>query len=538
MVVGLLGILKAGAAYLPLDPSYPPERLAYMLADAHAAVLVTQASLLEQLPRCDARMVRLDADWAEIARHPEEMPASDTCAENLAYVIYTSGSTGRPKGVTIAHRSAAALMAWARRQFSTAELAGVLASTSICFDLSVFEIFVPLCCGGECIIADTALHLPTLPAADRVTLINTVPSAMRELLGRGAAAKNVLTVNLAGEALPAKLVRDIQRHGWAPRVWNLYGPSEDTTYSTGGIVSPDGDTVTIGRPLANTRIYILDENLQPVPVGICGELYIGGAGLARGYLGRAALTAERFIPSPFGNGERLYRTGDLARWRADGELEFLGRLDHQVKLRGYRIELGEIEAVLRRHGSVKDAVVVARENAAGEKRLVGYVVGRGDGVRPDAEALRAHVKQSLPDYMVPSALVVIDALPLTPSGKVDRKALPAPEGGAGIVQAAYVAPRTPSEEVLAGIWAQLLELERVGVNDNFFELGGHSLLAMRVTARLREAFGIELPLRVMFEAPTVAELSKSIEENLRQPAELPRAPVAEESRAKPWFLVN
>ena len=513
MVVGLLGILKAGGAYLPLDPSYPPDRLAYMLADAAAPVLVAQTGLMEQRPAHDARLVRLDADWEEIARHPEGMPASDACAKNLAYVIYTSGSTGRPKGVTIAHRSAVALMAWARRRFSMAELAGVLASTSICFDLSVFEIFVPLCCGGECIIADTVLHLPMLPAADRVTLINTVPSAMRELLGRGTATKSVLTVNLAGEALPAQLVRDIHHHGWALRVWNLYGPSEDTTYSTGGIVSPDGDTVTIGRPLSNTRIYILEQDLQPVPIGVTGELYVGGVGLGRGYLKRAGLTGDRFVPSPFGVGERLYRTGDLARWRADGTLEFLGRLDHQVKLRGYRIELGEIEAVLRRHGDVKDAVVVARQDDAGDRRLVAYVVGQAAAAADaDVAALRAHLKQNLPDHMVPSAFVALDRLPLTPSGKLDRKALPAPAAQQRAAMAAYVAPRTPGEEVLAGIWCELLALDRVGIDDNFFELGGHSLLAMRVTARLREAFAIELPLRAVFEAPTVAELAAQVED--------------------------
>jgi amino acid adenylation domain-containing protein len=540
MVVGLLGILKAGGAYLPLDPSYPPERLAYMLADAHAAVLIIHQETRQRAAAGAARLIDLDAEREDIAHQPVEPVPSGVAAANPAYVIYTSGSTGKPKGVMVAHRAVVNVLMSMRRMPGLGSGDIMAAVTPLSFDIAGLEIYLPLITGARLIVlpravtADGAALRAGLEGG-AITVMQATPATWRMVLEAGWQPQRGLKALCGGEALPVDLAAALT--AGVSELWNLYGPTETTIWSTASRVEA-GKPIRIGRPIANTQLYVLDDGLLPVPIGVTGELYIGGAGLARGYLGRPALTAERFVPSPLSVGERLYRTGDLARWRADGELEFLGRLDHQVKLRGYRIELGEIEAELRGHGSVKDAVVVARQGAAGDKRLVGYVVGRGDGVGPDAEALRSHVKQSLPDYMVPSAFVVIDALPLTPNGKVDRKALPAPEGGAGIVRAAYVAPRTPSEEVLAGIWAPLLELDKVGVNDNFFELGGHSLLAMRVTARLREAFGIELPLRAVFETPTVAELSKSIEEKLRQPAELPRAPVAEESRAKPWFLVN
>src|SRR5580693_6404864 len=330
-----------------------------------------------------------------------------------------------------------------------------------------------------------------------------------------------------GEAFPAHLAAALNVAG--AEIWNLYGPTETTVWSSASRLVP-GCGVSLGRPLGNMRLYVLDEWLEVLPLGARGELYVGGIGLARGYLKRAALTAERFVASPFGHGERLYRTGDLARWRADGELEFLGRVDHQVKLRGYRIELEEIEAVLRRHGEVKDAVVVARQDEPGTRRLVAYVVGSAAALPPQPSALRAHAKTSLPDYMVPSAFVVIDALPLTPNGKIDRKALPAPASGEGIVQAAYEAARSPTEEVLAGIWCEVLKLDRVVVHDNFFELGGHSLLATRVTARLREAFAVELALRAVFEAPTLQGLAAHVEELRRQAAGTPLPPLQAQPR--------
>jgi amino acid adenylation domain-containing protein len=505
MVIGLLGILKAGGAYLALDPSYPPERLAYMLAETRGPVLVTQARLEHVLPEHSAQVLRLDTDWKDVTGAPGHAISGAAMPDNIAYVLYTSGSTGRPKGVTIAHRSAVALMEWAHQHF-TAELVGVLASTSICFDLSIFEVFAPLTSGGTAIIAATVLDLQHMPGANRVTMINTVPSAMQELVRLGILPNSVRTVNLAGEALGMKLVQDLYRFDHIHRVCNLYGPSEDTTYSTGVIVPKDAKTVTIGRPIYNTRAYVLDRGYQPVPIGVVGELSIGGVGLARGYLFQAGLTAERFVPSPFGDGERLYRTGDLARWRSDGELEYLGRVDFQVKMRGFRIELGEIEATLSEHPGVAEAVVVAREEAPGEKRLVGYVVTKHQGgIQPEKGELLAHLARRLPGYMIPSSLVVLDGLPLTPNGKVDRKALPRPEGRADVAE--YVGPRTPAEEALVDIWCEVLKLDRVGVHDNFFELGGHSLLAVQLFARIGQSFGNHIPIPTLFERPTIAALS-------------------------------
>ncbi len=545
MVVGLLGILKAGGAYLPLDPSYPPDRLAYMLADAAAPILVTQTGLMEQRPAHDARLVLLDADWAEIARWPTTAAASGTQADNLIYVIYTSGSTGQPKGAMIRHRGVVNRLAWMDAAYRLQARDRVLQKTPFGFDVSVWELFWPLIRGAGLVMArpggqrDSA-YLVQAIAAHGITIVHFVPSMLREFLQTAALepCASLREVICSGEALTADLVASFAAR-LPGRLHNLYGPTEASVDVSFWRCDPAAPTVAIGGPIWNTQLYVLDGGLLPVPIGVTGELYIGGVGLGRGYLKRGALTADRFVPSPFGVGERLYRTGDLARWRADGTLEFLGRLDHQVKLRGYRIELGEIEAVLRSDADVKDAVVVARQDDAGDQRLVAYVVGQAAATADaDVAALRAHLRQNLPDYMVPSAFVALDRLPLTPSGKLDRKALPASAPQQRAAMAAYVAPRTPGEEVLAGIWCELLALERVGVDDNFFELGGHSLLAMRVTARLREAFAIELPLRAVFEAPTVAELSKSIEEKRRQPAELSRAPLTEERQAKPWFLVN
>jgi len=503
MVVGLLGILKAGGAYLPLDPEYPAERLAYMMSDARAPVVVTQAELVDQLPPHDARVVQIDLDWVEITAQPTTALRNMTLPDNLAYVLYTSGSTGQPKGVSLQHASAVAMLSWADTTFSREDTASTIASTSICFDLSIFELFVPLCTGGQVILANSPIDLPTV--AKNATLINTVPSAIAELIRKESILKAIRVINLAGEPLQASLVRQLYNSCNVQCIYNLYGPSEDTTYSTYALIGRNDTQVPIGRPISNTRVYVLDGDLSPVPIGVGGELYIGGHGLARCYLGRAGLTADRFVPSSFGDGERLYRTGDLVRYLADGNLEFLGRIDHQVKLRGFRIELGEIETALRGHGGVKDAVVIAREDTPGDKRLVAYVVA-ADEAAVDAGDLRGHLKRSLPDYMVPSAFVMLKALPLTPNGKIDRRALPAPEDDA-VIRGEYVEPRTPTEEVLAAIWCEVLKLDRVGVHDNFFELGGHSLLAMRLMARLRDAFQIELPLRALFEAPTVGEIS-------------------------------
>ncbi|HET8781192.1 MAG TPA: amino acid adenylation domain-containing protein [Pyrinomonadaceae bacterium] len=519
MIVAMLGVLKSGGAYVPLDSSYPRERLQFTLKDARAHVLLTQADWLDALPDHEARLLNvvcLDKQWPEIAgERTDNLPQS--VADNaLAYVIYTSGSTGRPKGVAIEHRSVVAFLHWAKEQFSTDHLAGVLASTSICFDLSVFEIFVPLSVGGKIILAANALELPSLTAAREVTLINTVPSAMTELVRLNALPESVRVVNLAGEPLQNVLVQSVYAHEQIEQVLNLYGPSEDTTYSTWTQIEKGSEEApTIGRPVANTQAYLLDAHLHLTPIGVAGELYLGGFGLARGYLNRPELTAERFVPDPFSGAPdgRLYRTGDLARYLPDGRLEYLGRLDHQLKLRGFRIELGEIETVLRDNSTVRDAVVVAHETDTGDKQLVAYVVAANSHV-PTTKELRIYLQERLPKYMVPAFFVALDELPLTPNGKVDRRALPAPAEIALEPTLAHVTPRTHVEKELAQVWQQLLNRSRVGIHDNFFELGGHSLLATQVISRVRERFKIEIPLRSIFEASTIADLAERIEHSL------------------------
>ncbi len=507
MVIGLLGILKAGGAYVPLDPAYPKERLVFMLEDTQAPAMLTQQQLVEKLPEHGAKVVCLDSDWEAIAGENDKNPSSGVMANNQAYVIYTSGSTGRPKGVAIEHRSAVALSYWASEVFSSEDLSGVLASTSLCFDLSVFELFVPLSQGGRVILAENALQLPTLSTADEVTLVNTVPSVIAELLKMNGVPPSVRTINLAGEPLKVSLVDQIYQQTTVQQVFDLYGPSEDTTYSTFALRRP-GAPATIGRPIANTGVYILDPHLQPVPIGVPGEIYIGGVSLARGYLNRPELTAKLFIPNPFNDeaGARLYKTGDLARYLPDGNIQFLGRIDHQVKIRGFRIELGEIEAVLGQHPAVQETVVVAREDIPGDKRLVAYLVIK-QGPVPTFNELRSFLKEKLPEYMVPSAFMFLDALPLTPNGKVDRRALPAPDRVRPELERAFVASRTPIEEMLAGIWVEVLGLEQVGIHDNFFELGGHSLLTVRLFTQIEKTFGKKLPLAALFQAPTIEQLA-------------------------------
>ncbi|HYH82114.1 MAG TPA: amino acid adenylation domain-containing protein, partial [Longimicrobium sp.] len=502
LVAAILAVLKAGGAYVPLDPAYPSARLALTLEDAGAAVLLTESHLLARLPAHGGRTVCLDTDAADIALHEGTDPGVAVPPESLAYLIYTSGSTGRPKGVAIEHRSAAAFLHWGRASFPREVLEATLFSTSVCFDLSVFELFLPLAVGARVILAENALALPELPAAGEVTLVNTVPSACAELLRTDGFPPSLRAVNLAGEPLPRALADGMAARGIP--LFNLYGPSEYTTYATWTRVAPAEGAVSIGRPLANTRVYLLDQHGRPAPLGVAGELCLGGAGLARGYLGRPALTAEQFVPDPFGPaGARLYRTGDRARWAAGGELEFLGRIDHQVKVRGFRVEPGEIEAVLLRHPAVREAAVAVRAEGGPGARLVAYVAAHGDA--PAAGELRAWVRERLPEFMVPHGFVFLPALPLTPSGKIDRKALPAPPAELP-ADAASIAPRTPAEAALAAIWAEVLERPRVGVEDNFFEAGGDSILSLRIVSRARKA-GFRFTPRDLFEHPTVAALA-------------------------------
>ncbi|HSK80241.1 MAG TPA: amino acid adenylation domain-containing protein, partial [Thermoanaerobaculia bacterium] len=521
LVVSLLATLAAGGFYVPLDPAYPAERLAFMLEDSGCAVVVTRTGLLPRLPEHEAHVIALDAP-AKVLGARFIAPPSAPISGNLAYLIYTSGSTGRPKAVAIAHRSAALLVRWARREFSPEELAGVLASTSIAFDLSVFEIFVPLAAGGAVIVAENALALATLPARAEVTLVNTVPSAAAELLRMDALPPSAVTLNLAGEALPRALADRVYARPGIRRLYNLYGPSEDTTYSTWALIGRESRRApSIGRPRDGTRAYVVDAGLSAQPVGVPGELLLGGDGLARGYLGRPELTAERFIPDPFGAepGARLYRTGDLARYLVDGSLDYLGRLDHQVKVRGFRIELGEIEAALARHPAVEAAVVLAREDAALGLHLAAYVVPR-PGQEPDRAVLQAALSERLPASMIPTAWAFLAELPLTPNGKVDRRALARldapvapPLGGE-----AFAAPRSPVEEILAGVFAEILGVGRVSLRDDFFALGGHSLLATRVLSRVRQVLGVDLPVRSLFERPTVEGLAARVEELGREGA--------------------
>ncbi|MEW6367290.1 MAG: amino acid adenylation domain-containing protein [Acidobacteriota bacterium] len=517
MVVSLLAVLKAGGAYVPLDPAYPEQRLAFILNDSRASVVITEQSILGALPAHQAQVLCLDLELDSIASQSAENLTAQPAPQNLAYLIYTSGSTGTPKAVAIEHRSAAAFVHWAGTVFSDEELAGVLASTSICFDLSIFEIFVTLSWGGKVILADNALHLTAIESAREVTLINTVPSAMAELVRAGAVPAGVRTVNLAGEPIPSELVRQIYSLGTVTRLLNLYGPSEDTTYST--FIPLDRSatrTPPIGRPIAGTQIYILDRHGDPVPQGVSGEIYIGGEGLARGYLGRPDLTADRFVPDPFCGrpGARLYRTGDLARYLADRNIDFLGRIDHQVKIRGFRIELGEIETALDQHPDVESSVAVLREDVPGDKRLAAYVVSRPGSALTPGE-LRHSLKMRLPEFMVPSAVVVLEAMPLTPNGKIDRARLPAPDPQHNEAVVDYVEPKGDIERTISTIWREVLRVERVGANDNFFDLGGHSLLLSQVYSTLVKTLGREIKLLDLFKFPTVGALAR----HLAQPGE-------------------
>nr|UXB94742.1 non ribosomal peptide synthetase [Pseudomonas cichorii] len=508
MVVGLLAILKAGGGYVPLDPAYPVERIAYMLEDSAPTVVLAHGPTLGLLSATPAPVIDLDSrTWLGQPLENPDVPGLS--AAHLAYVIYTSGSTGMPKGVMIEHRNTVNFLSWAKRAFEPAVLARTLFSTSLNFDLAVYECFAPLTTGGCIDLVQNALELQR--NEHDVTLINTVPSALKALLESSGLGQGVHTVNVAGEALKRSLVEKLFEQTQVKRLCNLYGPSETTTYSSWVAMDrEDGFSAHIGKPIANTQFHVLDEYLNPVPLGVAGELFIGGAGVARGYLNRDDLTAQRFFDDPFSSvpGARMYRTGDLGRWLADGNIEYLGRNDDQVKIRGFRIELGEIEARLARHEAVRDVVVVAREDEPGDVRLVAYYMPQSAKVLVDSGLLRAHLQAQLPEYMVPAAYVRLDAMPLTPNGKLDRKLLPLPDSNAYVTHR-YEAPQGETETWLAMLWAELLKVERVGRHDHFFELGGHSLLAVSLIERMRHE-GLEADVRVLFGQSTLAAVAASV----------------------------
>jgi amino acid adenylation domain-containing protein/non-ribosomal peptide synthase protein (TIGR01720 family) len=511
LLVALLAVLKAGGTYVPLDPDYPAERVAYMLEDSRALVLLTEQSVAATLNvTADTQVLLMeDGPWAD---YPGSAPVTPVTPDNLAYVIYTSGSTGKPKGVAIAHRNVLALIDWSTSVYRREDIQGVLASTSVCFDLSVWELFVTLANGGSVIIARNALELPHLPARDQVRLINTVPSAINALQRDGQIPPGVRIINLAGEPLKQSLVDALYQQPTVEHVYDLYGPSEDTTYST-WTRREAGGRANIGRPLKHTAGYVLDAELQPVPQGVSAELYLAGAGITRGYLARPGMTAEKYVPNPFAsNGERLYRTGDLTRYQADGALQYVGRIDHQVKVRGFRIELGEIEARLLQQDAVGELAVLAQDGINGQQ-LVAYIVPTDPALLADIDAqahlretLKAALREHLPDYMVPAFLLFLAQLPLTPNGKLDRKALPTIDGTQQ--QRQHVAPRSALEKALAAIWQDVLAIDNVGLEDNFFELGGDSIVSMQVVSRARQA-GILLSPKDLFQHQTIRSLAQA-----------------------------
>ncbi len=563
LVVGLLGILKAGGAYVPLDPTYPVERVGFMLDDAHVSVILTQARLRGQLP--EGNTICLDSDWEQIGQHTRENPCGKAGMANSAYVIYTSGSTGQPKGVMITHEGIYNRLQWMQDAYRLTTNDRVMQKTPISFDVSVWEFFWPLSTGARLVFArpdghrDSA-YLVELIREQEITTLHFVPSMLRVFLEERELqqCRSLRRVICSGEALPF----DLQARFFArldTELQNLYGPTEASIDVTSWGCERQGayHLVPIGRPIANTRIYILDQYLHPVAIGIAGELHIGGVGLARGYLGRPELTAERFIPDPFATdpGERLYKTGDRARYLPDGAIEFLGRVDDQVKLRGFRIEPGEIETVLENHPAIRECVVTAREDTSGNKQLVAYLVPHAFSLRAEEQVPGAHLpaeqvfdhayrepapyadadfdtvrwnssqvdqtselvpqvrnylKEWLPDYMIPSSFVLLDTLPLTPSGKIDRQALPAPSAVIPKLAGNFVAPRTPIEATLAQIWEDVLGLESVGIYNNYFELGGDSIRSILIASRAGEA-GLRFMPRHLFQHQTIVELATVIE---------------------------
>jgi amino acid adenylation domain-containing protein len=541
LIVGLLAILKAGATYVPMDPSFPPERLAWMMEDADILFLITLTGLLKDLSRLGLRAVCLDADWAAIEQGVSDDPGIALSPSSLAYIIYTSGSTGKPKGVMIEHRSVVNFLLSMQEEPGFDENDVLVAVTTISFDIAALEVFLPLISGGRLVVAQRNEVIDGSALLEKIsssgaTVLQATPATWKLMLEAGWEWTPELKMLCGGEPLPRELAnRMLQR---SAKLWNMYGPTETTIWSSVERVRPGSDPILIGRPIANTQLYIVDQHLEPVPLGVIGELLIGGDGVSRGYRNRPDLTAERFIETPFLDpGNRAYRTGDLARFHPDGRLELLGRLDHQVKLRGYRIELGEIEKVLSQHEAVKDAVVVTQEDQDGDKRLVAYCIPVTAGQLKSVQ-LGPFLQKQLPDYMLPSCFVEMEAFPLTPNGKIDRKALPKPENITLEAGSPFVEPEGELELQLAEIWKRALRKPAIGANDNFFDLGGHSLLAAQVFAQMDRQIGVKLPLALLFQAPTIRQLAASVQQKSRKDGWKSLVPIQTRGDRPPIFLVH
>ena len=542
MIVGVLGVLKAGGAYVPLDPTYPKERIAFMLEDAQVSLLLTQERMVEALPQHSAHLVRLDTDWEVIAQESRENPASNINTDNLAYVIYTSGSTGKPKGVQIPHSALTNFLDSMCREPGMTSQNTLLAVTTLSFDIAALELFLPIIVGARVVVVSREVASNGKLLSDEIAnsgaaLMQATPATWRLLLESGWPGRDQLKVLCGGEALSWELANQLLERGVS--LWNMYGPTETTIWSSVHRVESEDKVISIGRPIANTQIYILDQHLQPVPVGVAGELHIGGDGLARGYLNRPELTVEKFIANPFSNesGGRLYKTGDLTRYLPDGKIECLGRIDHQVKIRGFRIELGEIEAVLSGHGSVGEAVALVREDEPGDKRLVAYVVPSWEQA-PTTGELRRYLKEKLPDYMVPSVFMMLDWLPLTPNGKVDRRVLPAPDSARTEVEETFVAPRDELEIRLTKVWEKVLGVRPIGVRDNFFDLGGHSLLAVRLFTQIEKTLERNIPLSTLFQSPTVEQLAEVLRDEAGSSRRTSIVEIQSGSSKPPFFCVH
>lgn len=541
MVVGILGILKAGGAYVPLDPTYPADRIAYIQHEANLEVMVTQQRFASAIPGNAQHIICLDD--STLGDEISDNTLVNMSQNTLAYVLFTSGSTGKPKGVQVTHRAMVNFLTSMQREPGLTASDKVLAVTTLSFDIAGLELLFPLTVGAEIVIAshDMVADGAALVAAIEkyaITFMQATPVTWRLLLAAGWQGTATLTVITGGEALPKELAEQLVPRCQA--LWNLYGPTETTVYSTAYHVATTDDDIFIGRPIANTQLYILDSHQQMVPIGIPGELYIGGAGVARGYINRPDLTDDRFVTNPFIDEphQRIYRTGDLVKYRPDGNIEYLGRLDHQVKIRGFRIELGEVESVLRQHASVAEAVVVAREDVPGQKRLVAYVILQ-EGCTIAVTALRDHVQAALPAYMIPAAFVLLQEFPITPNGKIDRKALPAPDVTPNLYEEHYRPPTTDVQRDLALIWEELLHITPVGIDDNFFNLGGDSLLAAQLIATIEERFGVVIPVTTLFAQPTVAQLGAAITEQEEQQEWVPVLEVQHgDGKRLPFFYLH